>query len=561
MITINKISGQEKNTAVLCLLPLMLILIVGPMEIYSANITEFKFLFTQFFFWYFLATAVLTIVSSIILDKMPDKVSGPVKTIIFAVSIAMYFQNNLMNKYIFSSDGSSVEWEKVKSYSLFTTIVWLVIVAVIIAVSIFLKEKAERIQTVISSVLILVLAVTTISMIISCMSKELERDHYVLSGEKQYTLAKDENVIIFILDRYTNDEFEKFCKNHPDKAVAFKDFTYYDNAESCYAFTFPSLDHILTGIDPDIEIQSYDWQKYAWNTDRCKDFYNRLHADGYECRLYSSDEAYIVLGNLSYLIDSYDNLTETVPRKDNALLLKLLTKMSLYKYAPYALKPKLEIASSAAFKDVLVYDNGDGTVEYYNYEFNDGIDDEGVKLDETNDKAFIVYHISGTHDYYNDENGHYVEEESNNIDATKVGLAYILDKYMNEMKQLGVYDNSTIIMMGDHGYGITRKIDAQPVFMIKKANEIHDEMAVTSAPISYDDIQSTILSTIGDDYKSSVIDYGTSIFDWKDGDVRTRTYRALGDGFYSYTYTGNRSDLNILLENGDYVREYSDLNW
>ena len=53
------------------------------------------------------------------------------------------------------------------------------------------------------------------------------------------------------------------------------------------------------------------------------------------------------------------------------------------------------------------------------------------------------------------------------------------------MKQLGIYENSIIVIMADHGYYDLR---SNPLFLVKGMNEMH-EFRVDDTPISFFDLQ------------------------------------------------------------------------
>jgi len=139
---------------------------------------------------------------------------------------------------------------------------------------------------------------------------------------------------------------------------------------------------------------------------------------------------------------------------------------------------------------------------------------------------------------------------------------------MEEMKRLGLYDDATIIITADHG---DKDANMQVVYFIKEAGETHDEMDENAAPISHDDFPGTLLSIIGGDYSQ----YGTSIYDWNEGDKRQRTcsvvsrdtllypvgssYSDKGTGAHNvwktYTYTGDGDDLVKIQKRDKYTHE------
>lgn len=548
------IKSNLKNIWPIIALPVFMLFIIGPLEIYTGNMDEFIFSVFQFLPIFIIAAVVIILAALILLSIFPDKILKFIISIVFSISLSMYIQNMFMNRYIFQEDGSSVDLSGVKSYTTATNLIWVGIIVIAIVLTLLVKN-ISTIEKYISLFLLCVLFITSVSMIITASSKTFSNDHYILDGSNQYTVAPENNIIIVILDRYSNSTFDEALANHPEIADIYSDFTYYNNAECCYSYTFPSLIHLSTGIDPDVSLSRSEYCEKAWHSDRSTEFYNMLHTAGYQCNMYSSEEAYIVLGDLNRLVGSFDNMKEEIPRKDTKLLISLLTKMSIYKYTPYLMKPYFELKSSSAFKDVLVYDKSDGTIEYNMYEFYPELRDKGLSVDNSIQNKFAIMHLSGVHDHTIDADGNYIEESASNMDNTVQGVALSTKLYLDELKRLGVYDNSTIIFMSDHGKIEGDTFGPQPLFLIKKLGESHGKMLINTAPISYDDLQATVLTTAGIEYNHEI--YGEDIFYWNEDDKRERQSRFLSDGFKVYTYTGDRNELMKKITEENFDKENS----
>jgi arylsulfatase A-like enzyme len=70
---------------------------------------------------------------------------------------------------------------------------------------------------------------------------------------------------------------------------------------------------------------------------------------------------------------------------------------------------------------------------------------------------------------------------------TRKGLAMMnmLDKFCSKLKMLGIYDNSIIVVMADHGH---YEYHQNPVFMVKGLGEEH-EFAQSDICFSYENLQ------------------------------------------------------------------------
>jgi hypothetical protein len=92
----------------------------------------------------------------------------------------------------------------------------------------------------------------------------------------------------------------------------------------------------------------------------------------------------------------------------------------------------------------------------------------------------------------------------------------IAEAFINKLKEAGVYDNSSILIMADHGYQDTDDIKDRfnPLLMIKGFGEKHP-FAVSEAPISYFDLPEAYNRLL--DHRMA-----EDCFDAREGDYRVR---------------------------------------
>ena len=251
--------------------------------------------------------------------------------------------------------------------------------------------------------------------------------------------------------------------------------------------------------------------------------------------------------DIDNLYKKFNNVKPADVIIDKRKMLESMGKMSIYKYFPYIMKPYFEILTHQ-FNDIVTLKEGESIIGD-NAKFYEALNEKKLTVNSKLQNAFIIQHLFGTHQpYTNDENANFVEEAT--IEETIRGLIVICEEYLSQLKELGVYDDATVIITADHGswYGN----DPQPILFVKKAGETQEQMKVNSAPVSLGDFQATILSLIGEDYS----EYGTSIFDWKEGDERARTVYMRGNDenypavtnssfnvYYEYSYVKDKDEL------------------
>lgn len=345
--------------------------------------------------------------------------------------------------------------------------------------------------------------------------------NYVLSGEKQYSLSASGNVVIFLLDYTANTYLSKTLKEFPHALDAFKDFTYYDNCDPRYIGTFPSTPAMFTGCEFDTTVMIGEWFRNIWTSDSANYLYDQIHKLGYEFNYFYHTP--VCAGMKSEAMGKVDNLIDLSQHDGSEI-------PSIYCYA----------------------------------DFMENLHKKGLTVDETDTKYIQIMHLYGSHPPYT-VNRKGEDDASCSREENLVGYLYMVETYINMMKEAGLYDDATIIVTADHG---DKMGNMQVIYFIKEPGATGDAYATNSAPISHTDFPGTLLKLIGGDFSQ----YGTSIFDWNEGDKRERQcslvgidaqtfplvscYKEYGLGSYNYwrtfTYTGDNKDLSKLYKRNKY---------
>ncbi|MBQ9196842.1 MAG: peptidoglycan-binding protein [Clostridia bacterium] len=316
---------------------------------------------------------------------------------------------------------------------------------------------------------------------------------YELDGEKLYSLSSSGNIVIFIVDYFANNYLNNWVKSNLKTLGTFEDFTYYNNCDPRYIGTYPSITHMLTGNEYDPSLLVGEYFEQSWNSETCNYIFNTIHEKGYEFRYYYYTS--ISDGAMAWALGKVDNLVDVYTNPDHKIT-------PIYSYT----------------------------------DFGDHLKQNGLQLDKTDKKYIQMIHLRGAHaPYSSDANGRYKADATR--DENVVGYMSMVANYIQYMKALGVYDDSTIIITADHG---DKANNMQVVYWIKQPGEHHDQWVENDAPISHDDFPGTILSLIGADYP-----YADSIFDWYPGETRQRTCGVVGQDLDLYPRVSCYSDLGM----------------
>lgn len=534
-------------------LPVFMILVFGPAEIFFANVTEFDFLYGEFAGYMAVLFLIFLMIFTVLLSWLPEKIYEIALSVLFVIAAAGYLQVMFFNKNLdllgVNPDGYHVPLMQ----GIWNLIIWMAVLAAVIMLSVWKKEIWKKALLYLSVLLVGMQAVALVSLLVTAPEESYERAKVDdrLWGKDQYTVSADKNIIVFVLDYFSSLYLQQMMAVYPDGADCLHDFTYYSNADCTYYGTFPSLAHMLTGGEVDTAVSNSEWCRDIWDNDLTEQFYQELHANQYKVNVYTTDFDVLTVGNgCAILRDKISNITDE-PREvevDTGLLLKTLTKMSCYRMAPDLLKT--QFYTNVSEYSLIVQDMGQG-IAHTNSDFFEALQDEGLKEDDSSN-YFIFQHLIGTHEFNTDEHGKYQEKTS--VEETARGCMTIMEKYLDELKRLGVYDDATIIITADHGGDW--KEDMQVIYFIKQPGEVHDASPVTNAPISHCDLLPTVAQMAGMDHTK----YGKSIYDFQQDEQRERTIWVRTkdpdypeDVYYCYTYTGDILALITQIDAGPTV--------
>ena len=168
----------------------------------------------------------------------------------------------------------------------------------------------------------------------------------------------------------------------------------------------------------------------------------------------------------------------------------------------------------------------DEKVKYYdwsNIAFNNLLKNNNP-IEITKDKCFRYIHLEGAHVPFEfDENLNIIKNGT--YHQKIIASLKVAKMYLERLKESGVYENSAIVIMSDHGFSGTTNINPiermHPVLLVKGINESH-AFKVSNAPVSYVDLAEAFV-------KLTQGNKSDEIFNYKDGDYRERT-------FYSYHF-------------------------
>jgi len=260
-----------------------------------------------------------------------------------------------------------------------------------------------------------------------------------ISLEPTVEFSPENNILVFILDRLDVEYTIEALEVYPQLYDYLDGFTHYENNTAEYLDTFPSTTSMLTQHYYRDGLTFSEYWDEAWAQYGMID---TLRDNGFKVNLYA--DMISTYGNLENIKDRIDNIIEADGLKVNKRgFLSTTVRLSLGRLSPYLLKNIWIAIVNPAFSNELYAINADPCViqplvvspqsdfQFFGYLANN-------EFSADSDKAvFSFVHLVGTH-----------------VDDYLPAALYSLEGlnlYFKKMKEIGIYDNSTIILMGDHG--------------------------------------------------------------------------------------------------------------
>lgn len=474
--------------------------IFGPFELYIQNMQYLTFHIYDFILPIIGAGLVLFAVIMIVFLILRGKVYNYALSILFSISIAGYLQGFLNIKHG-SLDGSTVDWGAYRFSMLGNCFFWVSIILIVFALLYFKQNIWQYCIKIISLVMIVAQTAALASLMLTTdfMSNQ---DCYI-STDNIYEVSEKNNVIVFLLDTFDNIYADDVLSLHPEWQEKLSGFTYYHNFTGSYTGTFPSITYLLTGLKYDYTVPADEYFAQAWKE---KNVLSDIHEDGNNVYMYLNTP--YVFGNASNVNGFVDNLRSDVMAIDYKLMLEKMFILSTYRYAPEVFKPYYRIYTGDLAAIARPAENN----SHNNYTLNDPVfwDNycaEGLSVNNKTAGSFIFYHLRGVHWPYNmNENADLVSESWSRDarNAQIVGNMNMIFKYIAELKEKGLYDNTTIIITSDHGATegvqyIDYLTSARVLtLMIKPAfADMEQYLQISNKQICQDNLRASIVSYFG----------------------------------------------------------------
>ena len=516
----------------------------APLQLYLNNINEFRFDFYSILPALCLMLAA-GLVTGTVVYALCYRISKKlyVGMVLFGLIflVATYIQGNFLAGSLPALDGTKFNWSQYSAERIQSLILWITVLLLVIVLYVkYHKHGFLRGVNIACRILLLTLAIT---LLINGMSKGgfRRKESAIVSTDHEFTFSSNQNLIILVLDALDSGTFRTLMEENPQWRDTFADFTYFPNTVGCYTYTRHAIPYILTGKWMENQEPYASFQTKAMDE---SPLFSMLEEQGYRMGMYEPELTYE-----NEHIYRFENIHDGYYRLDSIGEFARQNFFTVwFQYMPYQLKPLLsheDMISNIQHRAV-------GSTDAFTYEndvFLDAV--RNTTFTTVDENCFRFIHLDGAHvPFRYDKDANVIPLDQGSYEQNVQAAITVTDAFLTKLRDTGVYDNSAIIVMADHGY--TEVYDSllgrsNPFLMIKGVKESHP-LTISEQPASYEDLQN-IYQMLCDKADSG------SLIPYSDNEPRTRRFLSYDYNTESiiseYFQDGYASDFNRLKASGN----------
>ncbi len=556
-----------KNNGLLVVLSITATLfILGPTSVFFDNYYGLTFSFSDLMLEMAFPFIITTVILLLLVVIVPNKLSNTLLSLLLMVGVAFWLQGLFLTFGYGILDGST-DLSKLKLQGFISTITWIIciLIGVLLSKKIITLVKPVIFIIIISQLSLIIPSVINATNVKSNMATKDDigenKEVYLTVEDMKnhrdmFNFSKDKNIIYIILDTFDYKIFEKLLNEDKIKK-AFKDFTIYSNYSTVIQYTDLSVLSQFAGKVYDNSIPIKEMIKESFTSGYSAP--EVLKDNGWSNKVYTK-YAYYHYHHTPKLYDSAYKVSNTNSSDFNLNKVNEIIDASYFKYMPHFLKGNFLVNESHIEWD---------------FWFLDFVRNKQFK-NQSEKPVFFTVQLHAFHGPYVVDKDLNVVESSNINDQGYASLMMV-NEFLDKLKESGVYDNSLIIITGDHGLFAHRNHVA---LMVKDVNSRNDSYKLEDYPTSQVDMKNYLISfyknNIANNYdkrEERFFHFLKGKYEDKKGgyfstlekvlipvDVKDKSkYIHTGEFYYPYNLR-NMIDKNIIIDNTNYEKNKSFFN-
>ena len=421
-------------------------------------------------------------------------------TLVFGIALGCYLQSNFLNPDLGSLDGREIDWSLYRTSAVIGMIIWVLCIA---GTGVLLLVKWKYSLTILKAAGLFLTAVQVVTLIVLILSAKKSSAHaIVVTKDDEFVLSHEKNTVVFVLDTMDAQWFESVILSDKEYSDKLNGFTYYSNVVAGGAPTILGMPALLTGrtFHPDRESREDYFQRASEEST----FFRDLDKEEVTVKLYTTTEFmdYADIGNVKniqlgkYKISSYYKF------------MKSLSKLVLFNVSPLPLKERFLIYTGDLTNRVVIDDKNLEGYLIDDPQFYSDLMEKGVEAGNEK-KMLCLYHLFGAHGYYT------MNEDSQRVAETRTqegrekqikGAFHIVFRFIDQMKEAGLYDDCTFVITADHG-GVA--LYQNPMVLVKKPHSGEEALTIDDKEATFRNVRASIAASLLEEYGKE--EYGETL--------------------------------------------------
>ena len=505
-----------------------------PLTIYVTNAEEMQVGFHSLVFLYlipFLVSAAILVFSGLALPAGPRRCYV---AILAAIGGLLWLQGDVLLWSYGSLDGSFIDWQREAWKGYVDSSIWL---AVLVAAVYWRRHLVPRVR----SGVLLLLAIQLGSLLFmnpwaALVQKTVPSVVSLDLPDRLVRFSASRNVIHIVLDGFQSDVFEELVESSERYVESFEGFTFFREATTSTRVTHLSIPSFISASTYRNQIPAWRFSRQVF---KGKNILRTMSEAGYQTDVASgvSWMSRLYAGAVYYGIPHPFREQAEIERWHAAFLLDL----SLFRLAPHFIKRAIYNQQAWLISSMNPGPSGTRYRHFSDNEFLRRFTRESSLGGET--PVYKLIHLLTPHPPL------VVDERKlpartplkNTRENFRRQAAYTLEwvlRFLDRLRSLSIYDDSTIVIQGDHGSGISFRlqdgsgqwIDSResslgvsgavlPLLLVKPARS-EGGLQVSDAQVELNDLPATMVALLRLPGEFG----GKNIFEVKRGERRDRRY-------------------------------------
>jgi hypothetical protein len=501
----NHLSVRLKDIVFPALLVVLPLCLFGPFTIFSGNEAEFSAPFWVLIRPVLFAGAGMALVLIAIGLVIPRWLFRAYLALLFGLGLVLWIQANFLVADYGAFTGAAIDWTIESWRNPYEIALWVAVPVLAVAGA----KYVARIAPFASAALVAVQAAALVTYAVRADSPTPAR--WQGPAESMFDLSTKQNVIHIVLDGFQSDLFaEILAEERQTLDRSLSGAVFFANHTGAFPTTITSIPAMLTGR---VYRNERSLQTYTRDIFKQGSLFKSLRADGYRVdsvtEMHHDKDSATNYYRLPRPYVSYDDYTQFTAWQ--------LADLSLFRHAPHVLRPA--IYNEQSWRLQTIFGPGDTRTRRH-HPVNGAVvlNEFARRLRPATDEPLYKYiHVGIPHQPIavndNCEFTGIVRSTRATYKAQARCAVMRTAAVLDRLKEVGVYDNSFVVISSDHGIGFpapqfanNRPTPAGPLsrlaakamaLLVVKPLNSQGAVRISQAPSSITDIPATVLDGVG----------------------------------------------------------------